>query len=285
MPKISIIIPFHDHVGLLRRCLKSISEKTSYLDYEILLVDNNSSDKETAGYLKSISGDSKISIVEYNKPFNFSAINNFAAEQVSGEFLLFLNNDIEVISGDWLQIMLAKASRPEVGAVGARLLYPDGSIQHAGIMMHPLNGPIHAFSHFSERDFELIAKEYRLDNNWSAVTGACLMTRRELFLKLGGFDQENLPIAYNDVDYCLRLIEQNFQILLVSQAKLYHHESASRSSDLLAGFFKGKRYKQFRKEQSFMGKKWGKNMQLDPFFSSAFIKKENKFNKLRRLFS
>jgi len=253
--KISIIIPFCDKIGLLQKCLVSILRKTSYQNYEIILVDNKSKESETSEYLKSSRSNKKIKILEYSKPFNFSAINNFAAKQTIGEFLLFLNNDTEVISEKWLEEMLKQFDNPKVAAVGAELLYPNGTIQHAGVKVGK-NIAIHQFLGLKEEDLG----KNNIVRQVDAVTGACLMTRKDLFLELGGFDEKNLPIAYNDVDYCLKLRERGFEIIWTPEAKLFHYESASRKSDvsIFTKVFKRKRYNQFQKEQAYMRKKWKK---------------------------
>jgi GT2 family glycosyltransferase len=273
---VSIIIPFKDKVELLRRCLESIFENTSYKNYEILLVDNGSKSIATLDFLKSIK-DEKIRILKYGKPFNFSSINNFAARQAKGEYLLFLNNDTEVISESWLEEMLKCFEDKTVGAVGAKLLYPNGTIQHAGVMLEEKRLAIHAFRTWNEQEIDFDKPE-----EWSAITAACMMTRKELFHEIGGFNEINLPIAYNDVDYCLRLREKGYKILCTPRAKLYHYESASRKSDVniiykvlrsikFLKFKRLERYRQFLREQEYMRKKWGEEIANDPFYKKEYI--------------
>ncbi len=250
---VSIIIPFRDRVGLLRACVSSILEKSTYENFELILVNNNSQEKKTRGYLSEISKNPKVKIIDYPEPFNFSAINNFAAQKAGGEFLLFLNNDTEVISENWLEKMLKKFDDAKVGAVGAKLLYPDGTIQHAGVAVGK-NIAVHQFLGMKEADL----RENDVVRQVGAVTGACMMTRRDLFLELGGFDEKNLPIAYNDVDYCLRVREGEFKIMWTPEARLFHYESASRKSDIsvFTKIFKRKRYKEFQNEQAYMRQRW-----------------------------
>ncbi len=252
--KISIIIPFRDHADLLKRCVFSIVNKSTYKNYEIILVNNGSVKRSTREYLDGLSGNEKIKILDYNKPFNFSAINNYAAKFAKGEFLLFLNNDTKVISENWLEEMIKCFENEKVGAVGAKLLYPNGKIQHAGIIVGK-NIAVNAFNKVDDRE----VGEHNSPRICDAVTGACMMTKKELFLKLGGFYEANLPIAYNDVDYCLRLKENGYLTFYTPQAKLYHLESASRKSDIniWAKFFNRKRYSQFCQEQEYMKRKWG----------------------------
>lgn len=252
--KTSIIIPFRDRINLLRACVLSILEKSTYQNYEIILVDNGSKEGETKKYLLEMAKNPKVKLLDYPKPFNFSAINNFAANQAEGEYVLFLNNDTEVISQNWLEEMLKPFDDPKVGAVGAKLLYGDGTIQHAGVVVGK-NVAVHQFLGIEEKDLG----ENDVVRVVDAVTGACLMTRKDLFLELGGFDGENLPIAYNDVDYCLRLKEKGWKIIWTPGAKLFHFESASRKSDInfFARIFRRKRYGQFKREQDYMRRRWG----------------------------
>ncbi len=252
---VSIIIPFRDKVNFLEKCIASILKKPAYNNFNILLIDNNSKEAVTKKYLSEISKNSKVKIIDYPKSFNFSAINNFAAKEASGEHLLFLNNDTEVISENWLEEMLKCFDDEKVGAVGAKLLYPNGKIQHIGIEMHPKYGPAHTSRMSEEKNID-----FSKPREVMAVTAACMMTRKDLFLKLGGFDEKNLPIAYNDVDYCLRLRERGYKIMCAPNAKLYHCESASRLSDadIFALIFRRKRHKQFIKERNYIKTKWAK---------------------------
>jgi O-antigen biosynthesis protein len=255
--KTSIIIPFRDKVSLLDACLKSILNKTKG-DYEIILVDNNSREKGTQKYLDALSEKSLARVINYKNVFNFSAMNNLAAETAEGEYLLFLNNDTEVISQDWIGEMIKHITKPMVGAVGAKLLYPDGTIQHAGVILGE-NIATHQF---------IGVKDESLSHNFTrevdAVTGACLMTKKSLFSKLGGFDEKNLSVAYNDIDYCLRLKKEGFVTLWTPFSKLYHHESATRNSDIYRNLFQKlkcfKRYRQFCKEQAFMKERWSEEI-------------------------
>lgn len=223
-PLVSIIIPTRDRWTLLRECLRSIEEKTSYTHYEILVINNDSSEPETARGLEGVGH--KWRVLDYPGPFNFSAINNLGAAHAKGEFLVFLNNDTQVIEPDWLTAMLEQAQRPEVGAVGARLHYPDGRIQHAGVVLgvggvadHAFKGlPADAFTYFS------LGSVVR---NCSAVTAACMMMPRRVFEEVKGFD-ERLAVALNDVDLCLRLRQRGYLIVYTPFALLYHHESGTR---------------------------------------------------------
>jgi len=266
MIQVSIIIPFKDKVDLLRLCVSSILEKTTFLDYEILLVDNLSTELKTKTFLNEIRVNPKIKIIEYNQAFNFSAINNCAVKEACGVYVIFLNNDTEVITPNWLDEIVKCFEDENVGVVGVKLLYPDKTIQHCGVMLQKKKIAVHAFKHRPESETHLEEKK-----QWSAVTGACLATKKELFLRLGGLDEKNLPIAYNDVDYCLRVGELDLKIICLSNIKLYHYESASRKSDKLALLFQPKRFFKFLKERKYMKQKWGQKISCDRFFKQDQI--------------
>jgi GT2 family glycosyltransferase len=217
-PLVSIIIPTRDKVELLRQCIDSIQRRSTYRNFELIVVDNDSREPATLRYLDSLS----TQVLRYPREFNFSKIVNFAAGEASGEMLLFLNNDTEVISSEWIEAMLEHAQRPDVAAVGARLLFPDGSPQHEGIIVGPGRG-------LAENAVR--GGYFGLDrciHNASAVTAACMMTRREVFWELGGFE-EQLQVAYNDVDFCLRAREKGYVVVYTPYATLYHDEGSTRA--------------------------------------------------------
>jgi glycosyltransferase involved in cell wall biosynthesis len=226
-PKVSIIIPFKDKPEILRECVNSILQKTAYENYEILLVDNQSELFETKEYLGSLKGESKVRTLKYEFPFNFSAINNFAAKQAEGEMLLLLNNDISVITEDWIECMLEHAQRADVGAVGAKLLYPNGTVQHAGTIIGVGGLANHAFLKQLKDDHGYFGLADVI-RNVSAVTGACLMIRKDVYINMDGLNEKNLGVSFNDVDLCLRLREKGYLIVYTPYAQLTHHESLSR---------------------------------------------------------
>ncbi len=249
-PLVSIIIPMRDKVGILRVCLESL-RKSSYTNTEIIVVDNGSTDPETLDYLGGLTD---CRVLRYDIPFNFSRLNNLAAREAAGEVLLFLNNDIEVITPDWMEEMLQHALRPEIGAVGAKLLYPDERIQHAGIVLGigGVAGHAHKYFHrLSEGYFSMLADI----RNFSAVTGACMMVRKDVFEQVGGFDETNLAVAFNDVDLCLKIGVAGYRCVVTPFAELYHHESISRG---LAMNYN---------EIFYMQKRWGDLLRNDPFYS------------------
>jgi|GEM_PF-1135866 GT2 family glycosyltransferase len=225
-PLVSIIIPTRDALSLLQQCVQSLEHKTAYGRYELIILDNESRDPATMKYLEAVALTHQVHRVPGK--FNFSTINNLGASRANGDFLLFLNNDVQVLERGWLGAMLEQAQRSEVGAVGAKLLYPDGRIQHAGIVLGLLGGTGHAFR-FQRPDEPGYHSFSDVVRNCSAVTGACLMIRRQVFEDIGGFDPR-FREAYNDVDLCLRLRQRGYLIIYTPFAVLYHHESATRGT-------------------------------------------------------
>jgi GT2 family glycosyltransferase len=221
--KIAIIIPTRDRVELLERCIASITAKTDYPDYEIIVVDNDSSDPATLRYYESLPH----RLLRYPGPFNYSAINNYAVRDTDAPWILFLNNDTEVIDPEWLTSMAEHVQRPEVGAVGAKLLFPDGTVQHGGVLLDDTSPARHAYFRAPAKSTDNGARLQSICN-YSAVTAACMLTRRDLFEQAGGFDEIHLPIIFNDIDYCLKLRAAGLLIVYTPFAQLYHHESASR---------------------------------------------------------
>ncbi|MBQ7858953.1 MAG: glycosyltransferase family 2 protein [Faecalibacterium sp.] len=230
-PMISVIIPNKDHTDDLDRCLRSLYEHAGYENFEVLVVENNSTQKITEAYYKAmVKKYPRCRLVRYEGKFNFSAINNLARKQAQGEYLLLLNNDIEVLTDGFLTELLSYAQRPDVGAVGAKLFYPDDTIQHGGVILG-INGSA-GHSHKSHpRD--AVGDLYRLvtAQNYLAVTGACLLVRTELYDQCGGLDEGDFAVAYNDVDLCLKLYEMGYLNVFTPLAQCYHYESKSRGLD------------------------------------------------------
>ena len=223
-PLVSIVIPTRDKRALLQTTLESIWARTDYDRYEIIVVDNQSSDPDALQYLASLG--SRCQVHQWTKPFNYSALNNFGVQHARGEQLLFLNNDVEVIHPDWLVALLEHAQRPEVGAVGAKLLYGDGRIQHAGVVVGINRAAANAFRSWPG---EAIGRPRLADltRNCSAVTGACMMVPRRVFEEVGGFD-EALRVVLNDVDLCLKIRQRGYRVVYTPNALLYHYEGSSR---------------------------------------------------------
>lgn len=228
-PLVSIIIPNKDHTRDLDMCLKSIVRNT-YDNYEVIVVENNSTEPETEEYYKNITNVCpKAKVIRWPAEFNFSKINNFGVKEAKGEYLLFLNNDIEAINNDWLDRMLGFCQREDVGIVGAQLLYPDGIIQHAGVVIGFGEIAGHAFVGLHPDECKAFGRAM-LTQDYSAVTAACLLTKKEIFDKVGGFDEE-FKVAFNDIDYCLRVRELDKKVVYNSFAALTHYESKSRGAE------------------------------------------------------
>lgn len=260
-PLVSIIIPTRDRVDLLRRCLNSVLEKSSYREFELVLVDNCSSEPETLRYIDGLVSSGAARVVRYPAPFNYSAMNNLGAEQAGGKVLCLLNNDTEVISADWLEEMLGHLQQEDVGVVGAKLFYPDGRVQHGGDTVGP-GGCAHHLHSFLDRDAPGYCNRAIAAQDLSAVTAACLVTWRSLYEQLGGLDEQNLKIAFNDVDYCLRVREAGFRVVWTPHAQLYHHESASRGKNDAP-----EKARRSKAEADYMRKKWRHLMECDPYYN------------------
>lgn len=255
-PLVSIIIPTFNGYGILKKCIDGIIKKTSYKNYEVIVVNNNSDDKKTIEYLESINTLNNIKVIDYNKPFNYSAINNFAVKSAKGDVLVLLNNDTEVINNDWLRELVSHALRPEIGAVGAKLLYPDNTIQHAGVVIDKFGGPMHVFLGIHRNDAGYFGRANLLQN-YSAVTGACMAVRRKLYEDAGGMD-ENLLISYNDIDFCIKMIKLGYYNVYTPYAILYHYESKTRGYDDTE-----EKKSRLKKELDYLINKWGRMFKID----------------------
>ncbi len=260
-PLVSLIIPTKNSHDILSVCVDSILKKTDYKNFEIIIVDNQSDDKETISYLEKISENPKIQVISYDKPFNYSAINNYAVQFAKGSVIGLINNDIEVISPEWLSEMVSHAIRKEIGCVGALLLYPNNTIQHAGVILGVGGVAGHAFR-FQPSNIPSFASRNLLTQNLSAVTAACLLLRKSVFLEVGGLEEENLQVAFNDIDLCLKVREVGYNNLYTPYAKLYHHESASRGLDDTP-----QKRQRFQSEATFMKEKWGEKLLNDPAYN------------------
>jgi len=261
VPKVSIIVPTRNNPKLLERCVSGLLNGTDYQHFDITIVDNDSDDADALSLLSVLARNDRIKVLHYSGVFNFSAINNFAVRQTDGDVLAFLNNDIEIFGSDWLREMASHATRPNVGAVGAKLYYPNGNIQHAGVTIgiggvagHPYKG--------SSGGTAGQYGEVILARAVSAVTAACMVIRRSVFLEVGGFDEINLAVAFNDVDFCLRLLARGYRNIYTPFAELVHHESATRGSD-----FDAKKLARFQKEAQYMLGRWAEILPRDPFFN------------------
>lgn len=258
-PKVSIIVPTRDRVELLRTCAEGVLKQTHYPDFELIVADNDSSEPQTLAYMEEIASDARVCIVRWPHPFNYSAINNFAARHARGEFLCLLNNDIEVIEPDWLSAMMREAVRPGVGAVGARLLYPDRTIQHAGVAIGIGNAAGHAHRGLEPGEPGYFAQAL-IARGASAVTAACLLVAKRHFDAVGGLDEVHLAVAYNDVDLCLKLQAAGLRNIYTPAATLIHHESKSRGLD-----FAPEHLERYMRELAVFQEKWGTMRVVDPW--------------------
>ena len=260
-PLVSVIIPTRDQADLLKQCVEGVLSRTDYSRLELLIVDNDSQDPDTLAFFETIAEeDRRVRILKYPGKFNYSAINNAAVREAQGDVLLLLNNDTEVISSHWLKEMVAHAVRPEVGAVGAKLLYPDGRLQHGGVVLGPEGAVIH-IQRLADRFANGYLNQLSAPRTLSAVTGACMAIRREVYDEVGGLDEINLPVAFNDIDLCLRLGDLGYRIIWTPFAELIHHESASRPDWAI-----GHELEQGAREQQYFRATWGKLVDTnDPF--------------------
>lgn len=265
-PKISILIANKDHVEDLSRCVTSILDVSTYENYEILIVENNSETQQIRDYYTEIARHPKIRVVTFDGAFNYSRINNFGASFAEGEYLLLLNNDTQVISPDWMEELLMYGQRPDVGAVGAKLYYPDRTIQHAGIVLglgaHRTAGHTHY-----KVNYENVGYMGRLcyAQNVTAVTGACLLVRKALYERLGGLD-ESFAVALNDVDFCLRLRREGLLNVMNPYCELYHYESRSRGLDN-----EPERARRYDEESARFREKWKAELERgDPYYNPNF---------------
>ena len=260
-PLVSLIIPTRNGLQLIRHCIDSINKKTTYPSYEIIVVDNGSDDPATLDYFASLAGMDNIQVLRDDRPFNYSALNNLGVARAKGEIIGLLNNDIEVISPDWLSEMVSHACRPEVGAVGAKLLYPNDTLQHAGIICGI--GGWAGHSHKGRARNSLgYAGRTSLISSFSAVTGACLIIKKSIYQQLGGLNEQDLKIAYNDVDFCLRAREAGYRNIWTPYAELYHHESATRGHEDTP-----EKKLRFQNEVLYMKKRWGGILLNDPAYN------------------
>lgn len=256
-PKVTAIVPTRNGYDLLRTCLEGL-RSTAYEDIETIVVDNGSDDPTTLAYLEDIErGD--VTIIRAPGPFNYSKLNNAAVKQATGELLCFLNNDVEMIDPDWLGMLVLHATKADIGAVGARLLYPDGTIQHAGVFTGIGGGAGHAHR-FQRADDPGYFERARLPQRVSAVTAACMVVAREKFVGVGGFNEELFPVAFNDVDLCLKLNSRGWQSFYEPRSTLIHHESKSRGSDR-----SGAKRARFAGELAALKRMWNTDELRDPY--------------------
>lgn len=257
-PLVTIIVPTKDKLELLQPCMEGVLNNTDYDDYEILIVDNGSVEKRTADYLAGMSKNPKVRVLAYPGGYNFSAINNYAAREARGSYLCLLNNDTEVVSSDWLKELMRYAVREDIGAVGAKLLYEDGSIQHAGVVVGIGEAAGHAHRLLPGKEPGYFRQPH-VAQFVSAVTAACLVVEKKKFEAVGGLDEAQLAVAFNDVDFCLKLEKAGWRNIYVPHAVLVHHESKSRGKDISPINFD-----RYQRELAVLQKRWGTKTYEDP---------------------
>ena len=260
-PLVTLIIPTRNGLALLRQCIASIIEKTTYKNYEILVVDNNSDDPATLQYMHELEEKGQARILQDNRPFNYSALNNHAVHYAQGEFVGLLNNDVEIISPDWLSEMVSIAMQAQVGAVGARLWYPDDTLQHGGVILGLGGVAAHSHKHLPRHEADHFVR-VSCAQNLSAVTAACLIIRKSIYEQVGGLEEQNLQIAFNDVDFCLRVLEAGYRNVWTPHAELYHHESATRGYENTP-----EKMARFHHEVQYMKQRWRYLLFDDPAYN------------------
>lgn len=261
-PLVSLLIPTRDGVEILKPCVDAILERTDYHHFELLILDNQSSCTKTLAYMAEVEQrDARVKVLSWNHDFNYSAINNFGAKHASGNIIGLINNDVEPIDGEWLTEMVSQVSRPEIGCVGAKLYYPNGTVQHGGVVLGigGVAGHAHRFFQHNEEGY---TGRLQLVQNLTAVTAACLLLRRDVFEKVGGLNEPDLAVAYNDVDLCLKVHRLGLRNLWTPYAELYHHESISRGADNTP-----KKRARALKEARYMRKQWGSLLDKDPAYN------------------
>ncbi len=272
MPLVSLIIPTRNGLSLIKQCINSIVEKTTYTNYEIIIVDNNSDDPDTLAYFAAIKDDKRIRVLRDERPFNYSALNNAAVEQAKGQYVGLINNDIEVISPNWLSEMLSIASQPGVGAVGAKLWYPDDTLQHGGVIVGLGGVAGHAHSRIKRTELGYFGRA-SLIQTLSAVTAACLVIRKDIYNEVGGLDEVNLAVAFNDVDFCLKVQSAGYRNIWTPFAELYHHESATRGLDDAP-----EKKRRFMSEVQYMKEIWNTDTWKDPSYNPNLALDQSDFS-------
>jgi glycosyltransferase involved in cell wall biosynthesis len=260
-PLVTLIIPTRNGYDLIRRCITSIVERTQYPRYEIIVINNGSDDPEVLGYLENLKSGRHVRVLCDHRPFNFSALNNAAVESARGDLIGLINNDTEVISPDWLNEMVSIAIQPGVGAVGARLWYPNGTLQHGGIILGVGGVAGHSHRRLARGETGYSGRASVLQS-FSAVTAACLVIRKDTYKLVGGLDETNLKVAFNDVDFCLRLREAGYRNIWTPYAELYHYESATRGDE-----YSQAKQARFQDEVRWMQQRWGRELLRDPAYS------------------
>ena len=260
-PRVSVIVPIRDQAALLERCLEGLLTQTDYADIEVLVVDNGSVEGETLRLLQRARHDPRVRVLSQPGAFNWSALNNAGAREATGQALLLLNNDVEVVAPGWLAAMAGHAMRPDVGVVGARLVFPDGGLQHGGVLLGPRGKAVHAMTHAAEGESGYLG-QVALPRDLSAVTGACLAIRRAVFDEVGGLEADHLRVAWSDIDLCLRVRRAGYRVLWLPDVVLTHREMATRGRDAAL-----KQQARHETERAALRRRWPAETDRDPFLN------------------
>ncbi|MDE2421448.1 MAG: glycosyltransferase [Gammaproteobacteria bacterium] len=261
LPLVSLLIPTRNGLKLIKQCVDSILTKTTYTNFEIIIIDNGSDEPETLNYLEVIQSNTKIRVLRDDRPFNYSQLNNMAVSHANGEIIGLINNDIEVISPDWLTEMVSHVTRPNIGAVGARLWYPNNTLQHGGVILGIGGVAGHASKHIPQGHGGYFSRA-QLAQSLSAVTAACLLVRKKVYEQVGGLNETNLKVAFNDVDFCLKVKTAGYRNIWTPYAELYHHESVSRGHE-----DSPEKKARFAKEALYMQQQWRHILKNDPSYN------------------
>lgn len=261
VPLVSIIIPTKNSEALVRQCIESLYRLTTYPNFEVLLIDNGSDDAKDLAYFSQLAEQGTVRLIKYPNPFNYSAINNYAVQQTTGEYLVLMNNDIEILSPNWLEEMVGHLARPDVGCVGAKLYYPNETLQHAGVVVGLGGVAGHSHKHFPG-DHPGYFKRLQVIQELSAVTAACLGVRKVVFEQVGGLNEKDLTVAFNDVDFCLRVKQAGYRNIWSPYIEMVHHESISRGHENTP-----EKQARFAKEIEYMKSSWGERLLDDPHYS------------------
>ncbi|MGP4963624.1 glycosyltransferase family 2 protein [Psychrobacter celer] len=273
MPKVSMLIPTRDGKDITEQAVRSILEKTTYPNYDILIIDNGSEKQETFDFFEQIQADdSRVSVIRYDHPFNYSAINNFGAAHTDGDIIGLINNDVEVINPEWLTEMVMHTIRPDIGCVGAKLYYANGQIQHAGVILGIGGVAGHSHKYAKDSDYGYFSRLLVIQN-LSAVTAACLLVKRSVYDEVGGLNEADLTVAFNDVDFCLRVYSAGYRNLWTPYAELYHHESISRGAE-----DNPEKVARFNKEADYMKLNWTELLNRDPHYNPNLTKIREDFS-------
>jgi len=268
-PPVSVVIATRDRAELLRRCVAGLLERTDYPGLQVVVVDNGSTEAAALGLLRRLAADPRVLVVPRPGPFNWAGLNNAGVRSASGEVVVLLNNDTDVLHPDWLRELASQALRPGVGIAGAKLLYPGGAVQHAGIVLSRQGLGLHMWRHLpgDARGYE---DSLCITREVTAVTGACMALRRALYQEVGGCDAERLPVTWNDVDLCLRVRARGLRVVWTPYARLLHLEQASRGTDDTP-----EHQARFRQERAVMRARWGEALTADPFLNSNLLPNES----------